>query len=310
MIRRLWPITVLLLLAGAVIWRQVAAERAGAAWLTRAAAAERTLAYDAEGVTEAGGVRATFRLRQRDGGYTLTYTDPAHAGTVLTSTNGTVTLTATDMRVQQAGTSAAPLTALLAQHYVATATRRHGTLVDLLVRRHRWSRPVLALTINTATDIPVARTRYDAEGKVIQHTALTRLTVSGTRTCCAEQSVPSLPAAEAQARFTWWAPRWLPAGFALTGYRVTPCACGCGDQVLQATYSDGLRALAVFQSEMGDHGCGAGDACGAGQQGSCVGSRFADVHMVGRTVGARTIAVMGDLDDRTLTRVARSITPQ
>jgi len=115
--------------------------------------------------------------------------------------------------------------------------------------------------------------------------------------------------AEQRAGFPWVAPSWLPAGYREAGYLETPCVCGCGDQVIAGMYRHGDHTLVIYQDMMGQTGCAAGAACGAEQQGGCVQAQLSEARMVARTVGRRTLAVLGTESIATLAHVTEGIQP-
>ena len=228
MMHRLLPwLLLILLVLGVAIGYESQAEDKGTMWLAMAALAEES-SYNILGLTQTNGKRASFSLQQRGNDFTLTYTDAAHLGTTLVGKNGVVTLTDANGHRQQSTTAPAPLSALLA-HYSAIVTQRDVHVVKLSVRRHPWSRPVMTLSLDATTGLPIQKVSFDAQGRETQRTEYSHVTVLPPASCaCCAATSDTLATAEARAHFTWWAPRRVPAGFALTGYTVAPCACGCG----------------------------------------------------------------------------------
>lgn len=102
-------------------------------------------------------------------------------------------------------------------------------------------------------------------------------------------------------------PTYLPQGYRLQGHFAFECPCHCGGHVAHIRYSDGLRALSIFEGDPKHHNCALADLTRAGSVAATVMPGPGQVQAVALTKQGVAILVVGDLPKEELTRIIYSL---
>ncbi len=108
--------------------------------------------------------------------------------------------------------------------------------------------------------------------------------------------------------FTVRAPKYIPKGYKLDGYRLYACPCECPHQSAYIRYSNGLSSVSVFESKVGS-GCRAEAGCGKseGPMGTCEVKRADRDEIARLEKDGISFVVVADMDGRELRKIAESL---
>jgi negative regulator of sigma E activity len=205
---------------------------------------------------------------------------------------------------------------------VGFADRKSGKLV-----RKIW--------LDQKSFVPLAWAHYSPSGQVVARTKIERISfesvpaqilrpparLSGQRQARAGEKsggqmrepaahlsrLPDVSSLERRVGFKMLMPEYLPKGFRLQGVYLSRCIHGCGREIGQLRYTDGLRLLTVSESSKQHAGC---PFCGSRRSLGACSRAIIDIGPVRAAVRAdRRVwaVVMGDLPSEEIEKVSSSL---
>ena len=281
-------------------WRTVDSRQAHQ-WLTFANQASQHVTYEASGSTTWQGTTATFSLSQgRQGRYLMQLTDNSGQITML-GDDGHYTWHQTAAKtIRIAKTSATAEFSGARSWILGKGTVAGRRSVRLRVQSGQLRKE---LSIDRETGVTLAMVTLTG-GREIGRMRLERIAYQPvTVPSCPQHAETEMPLVSRQQLTALLGgaqpvePAWLPKGMTARGSFREWCDC-CQQDMVVLRYSDGVRAVTLFEV-LGDHQCMMSAGCHMAPEGSELISN--------RRVGSITVIAVGDLDNKTLTKVMQSL---
>ncbi len=281
--------------------------RTAAEWVLLAQQAAQQVPYRAAGRTWTAGTAARFTLEQGTGGRYVLRTHDTHGRSCTLGDDGTKLWYQTGADTREVATPAqTPITAPHRARLLGTGSIAARPVVRVRLRSGQLTK---TLAIDRRTGVILAM-RAQTGRREVSRMQLETITYGTTAPACAAPATSATTRTVTRADLTralggtLVEPQWLPAGFTLRGRYLSWCGC-CNAEVATLRYSDGLRALTLFEKT--GHACRTERACRKGARGKCRMAPGGQALVSSRILHGVQVIAVGDVERGTLERVMGSL---